>query len=273
MEANEKTYAQFNDTDEITIDLYELFYLFRQKLKYIILAGLIGALLVGGFTYFFIDPQYKATAKMYIVSASSDSVVNLSDLQIGTNLTADYKELILSRPMLESTIQNLGLDFGTGTLQKMLSVTNTSGTRILKITCTSTDPQQARDIANEMVHLAVSWLPAVMSSNEPNIVEEAILPTHRSSPSYSKNALIGAVAAAVLYYGICVVQMLMNDAIVTAEDMERYFGLVPLTSIPEEEDVRDEDYSFKGNGGKRVQKKDPLASLKRKWNKKAAKKS
>ena len=75
------------------IDLLELFYLFRQKLLWILAALVIGGLGVGAFTYFFITPTYEATAKLYIVSASNDSVVNLSDLQIGTSLTADYQEL------------------------------------------------------------------------------------------------------------------------------------------------------------------------------------
>ncbi len=239
MADNERNVGQFREDDEITIDLYELFSLFLQKLKFIIIAALIGAIAVGAYTTLFVAPEYKATAKLYVVSASNDSVVNLSDLQIGTNLTADYKELVLSRPMLESTIRNLNLDKTTGQLLGMLSVSNTSGTRILNITATSTDPQEAKDIANEMAHLAVSWLPEVMESNEPNIVEEAVLPTQRSGPNYVRNAAIGAFALAVICFGFFVVQMLMNDTIVTAEDMEHYFGIVPLTAIPEEEGIDD----------------------------------
>lgn len=255
MEAKENLIARIGDDSEIEIDLYELYLLFLQKLKYIILFALLGGLLTGVFIHYFVKPSYQATAKLYVVSASNDSVVNLSDLQIGTNLTADYKELVLSRPMLESTIKNLSLDITAGQLRSMLQVSNTSGTRILTITTTSHDPEQAMKISNEMVRLAVDWLPAIMESNEPNIVENALLPTHASAPHVKKDAVIGALAAAVLYFGICVIQMLMNDTIATSEDMEHYFGVVPLTSIPEEETIRALDHSFKGSEAKRGWKK------------------
>lgn len=230
---NEKEH--FDNDTEITIDLAELFYLFRRKLLVIIAMAVIGGLCAGLFTRFFIVPRYQATAKLYIVSASNDSVVNLADLQIGTNLTADYNQLVLSRPMLESVIEELHLaELTPSSLEKMLKITNPSGTRILEITATSTDPQQAKDIANEMAKLAVSWLPSVMESNEPNIVEEAILPTTRSSPSYVKNTALGALALSVIYFGICVVKYIFNDTIVTPDQMERSFGALPLSSIPED---------------------------------------
>ena len=235
MDANKR-----NGTDEeVTIDLVEIFYLFRSKIVWILLVAIVGALVAGVFTYFLVTPKYQASSQLYIVSASNDSVVNLSDLQIGTSLTADYKELVLIRPMLESVIHNLGLDMTVKELRGMISVTNTSGTRILKITATTTDPQLSADIANEMATVAVKWLPEVMETNAPNIADYAVVPTARSSPSYSKNVIIGALIAAVAYCAFLVIRLLMNDTIVTAEDMEKYFGAMPLTTIPEEAGVTD----------------------------------
>lgn len=220
---------------EWEIDLYDLFYLFRQKLINVILAFALGGVLVGAFTFFFITPKFEATAKLYIVSASNDSVVNLSDLQIGASLTADYKELVLSRPMLESVMQNIKPNVeDIEKLEKMITVSNPSNTRILSITATSTSPQEAKDIANEMARLAVDWLPEVMESNSPNIAEEAIIPEKKASPSYIKNTIIGAFAFAILYYGWVVLQYLNNDTIRSEEEMEKYFGIIPLAAIPEE---------------------------------------
>ncbi len=230
----------YNQDEEMEIDLFELVFLFRRKLKAIIIVALAAAVLAGAVTYFFIPPKYKATSKLYIVSASSDSVVNLSDLQIATNLTKDYEELILGRPMMESTIKNLGLrDVTYGGLADMISVSNPSGTRILHITATTTDPVLSRDIANEVAKLAVEWLPAVMDSRDPTIAEEAVTPLHKSSPSLKKNMALAGLAGAVLCYGIAVVQYLLDDTISSADDMEKYFGVVPLTSIPEDPAAND----------------------------------
>ena len=234
MDSNERQ-SVIGLEEELEINLYDLFYLFRQKLVGIILATLLGGMIVGLFTYFFIAPKYEATAKLYIVSASNDSVVNLADLQIGASLTADYEELVLSRPMLESVIRNLELDVeGIEELEEMITISNPGDTRILNITATSTDPQEAEQIANEMARLAVDWLPAVMESNTPNIAEEAVIPEKKASPSYTVNTLIGALAFFVLYFGFEVICFLHDDTIRSAEEFERYFGIVPLAAVPEE---------------------------------------
>ena len=224
-----------NRADEIEIDLRELFYLLKQKLLIVVAAFVIGGILAGAATYFLIKPTYKASSLLYVVSASNNSVVNLADLQIGTNLTADYEELLLSRPMMESVIQNLDLEgVSVSGLRGMLSITNKTGTRILQISATTRDPQLSADIANEVAELAITWLPAVMECNEPHVAEEAVAPTHRAGPSYVRNAAIGALVLCLLTYGVFVVQYLYDDSVRTEDDMEKYFGVMPLAVIPEE---------------------------------------
>ena len=221
-----------NRTDEMEIDLRELFYLFRQKLLIIIAAFVVGGMLAGAATYFLIKPTYKASSLLYVVSASNDSVVNLS---------ADYEELLLSRPVMESVLRNLKLRETTSVkeLREMLSITNKSGTRILEISATTGDPKLSADIANEVADLAITWLPAVMECNEPHVAEEAVAPTHRAGPSYVRNTVIGALVLALLVYGVYVVRYLYDDSIRTEEDMEKYFGVTPLAIIPEENDNSD----------------------------------
>lgn len=248
-----------NRTDEMEIDLRELFYLFRQKLLIIIAAFVVGGMLAGAATYFLIKPTYKASSLLYVVSASNNSVVNLADLQIGTNLTADYEELLLSRPMMESVIKNLKLEsVSVNGLRGMLSITNKSGTRILQISAITGDPKLSADIANEVADMAITWLPAVMECNEPHVAEEAVAPTHRAGPSYVRNTVIGALVLALLVYGVYVVQYLYDDSIRTEEDMEKYFGVTPLAIIPEENDNSDGEgkraFSKKVWAGKEKQK-------------------
>lgn len=224
------------DTAE-EFDLLEILLLFRQKLKYIILFAVLGGALAGCYSRFFITPTYMATAKIYMVSASRDSVVNLSDLQLGSNLASDYKELILSRPMLESVVQNLNLSVSPAALRRSMSIVNTESSRILSIRAVSPNPQLSANIANEFAHQAVSWLPEVMDTNAPNIAEEAIPPTSKYAPNNTRNAMLGAVVCAVAYFAFCVIRYLLDDTIKSAEDMERYFGIMPLASIPEEAEI------------------------------------
>ena len=106
--------APLSDTvEEMEIDLLDLAYVLLDKVHYIILCLLAGAVLLNAFSFFCIQPTYQATAKMYVVSASNDSVVDLTDLNIGTSLTSDYEQLMLSYPVLDQVISDLGLDMET----------------------------------------------------------------------------------------------------------------------------------------------------------------
>lgn len=215
------------------IDLVEVFYLLWGHLWQIIACLIAGAGVAFAVTYFLITPLYQATARIYIVSASNDSVVNLSDLQIGASLTADYQELLLSRPLLQDVIGNLGLEMDYKKLEGMISITNTSDTRILKIVVTAPDPQQAADIANELVTQASIYLPQIMETDPPNLVESAIVPSAKSSPSYSRNTVLGAMLGVILCCSVLLVRYLMNDTFVTPDDIAKYFGIQPLATIPE----------------------------------------
>ena len=224
---------------EDEIDLVELFYLLWGHAWQIILCLILGAGLALGYTKLLVTPLYQATSSIYIVSASNNSVVNLTDLQIGAQLTADYQELILSRPLLEDVIRNLeltnaeGEPMSTNALKNMIAISNTADTRILKVTVTSSDPQESADIANELIDQACIYLPQIMETEEPNLVEEAIPPTAKSSPSTARNVLIGGLLGACLACGVLVVRYLMNDTFVTPDDVAKYLGVQPLAVIPE----------------------------------------
>ena len=107
------------------------------------------------FTKEFVTPMFEATSKIYIIATSKDSVVDLSDLQIGTNLTSDYIELMYNRPMLEEAIEDLKLDMEPNDLAKLIRVTNPANTRQLNITVASPDPNQAMKISNEIAAQAI----------------------------------------------------------------------------------------------------------------------
>ena len=214
-----------NDKSEEEIDLVEVFYLLWGHIVQIIACFLVGAVLAFGFTFFFVTPKYQASSSIY--------VVNLTDLQIGSQLTADYQELMLSRPLLQDVIKNLDLDVTYRQLEKQISISNTSSTRILTVTVTDTDPQRAADIANELVKQARIYLPKIMETETPNLVEDAVVPSQKYSPSYAKNTTLGALLGAVLCCGVLLVQYLMNDTLETPDAVAKYLGIQPLTTIPE----------------------------------------
>ena len=232
--------------EETEIDLIDLAWALLDKIHYIVLCFLIGAVIMNAYSYFLVRPTYKSTAKMYVVSASKNSVVDLDALNIGTSLTADYEQLMLSYPVLEQVINKLNLDMDSDTLAKMITLENPTDTRILNINVVSTDPKSARDIANTLMDVSVDYLPMTMSTNATNVAQKAKLADHKDGPSYTKYTMIGALAGAFLYCMYLVVKYLMDDTIHTADDMEKYFDIVPLAVIPDVEELASEKQQKKG---------------------------
>ncbi len=228
------------DSRELEIDLLEIGYLLLGKWRYLALCVLAGAVLFNAFAYFCIAPTYTSTSKLYVVSSSSDSVVDLTDLNIGNSLTADYEELILSYPMLDIVIDHLELDMTSQELANLIRLTNPSDTRILQIAVTTTDPQLSADIANEVAEAAAKYLPETMSTMAPNIAQEARPARHRTGPSYTRYTLIGAFLGLVLCAALIIALYLMDDTIHSGQELEKAFGYVPLTEIPTSEQLLDE---------------------------------
>lgn len=223
-----------NDSEEEEIDLSEIAYLLWGHILDIIGFLLGGAIIAFLITFFLIAPKYTATAKMYILTSGTNSVVDLSALQISSQLKADYQELITSRSILEDVISGLNLqDLTVEDLEGMIVIDNPSDTRILNVSVTTTDPQLSADISNELVDRAKTYLPEVMKTDEPSIFEHAEVPESKSSPSLKKNVLIGAFGSAVLYMGYLVVRHLMDDTFKTPDEINKYYGVQPLAVIPE----------------------------------------
>ena len=89
--------------DEITIDLAELFGVLWHWIWLILLV----ALLLGGAAYafskFVIPEEFQSTTKIYVLDKESGSggQSTYTDLQVGSQLTKDYAELITSRTVIE----------------------------------------------------------------------------------------------------------------------------------------------------------------------------
>ena len=218
---------------EMEIDLLELLAYYRGRLIWIVLGFLAGALAAGLITFYLITPQYTATSKMYMVSSYSQSVVDLTDLNIGQSLSKDYVELLKTRPIIESVIEEQGLDYNYSELLSMLSMSTVSDTRIIAIRATSKDPEEAMNIANALADKGVKELPKLMETPQPHIAEYAIIPINPSSPSLTKNIMIGALIGMIIMVGIFTIQFMLDDTFKTADDIEREFGVIPLTVIPE----------------------------------------
>lgn len=220
------------NTDEIEIDLLELIQVLFSRIWLILSAGLFLALVCFAVSKFLMTPTYQSTTKIYILNKTESSTVTYSDVQMGTQLTKDYAELISSRYVLEEVIQELGLNTDYKGLLKQVGVTTPSDTRIVAITVEDTDSVQAMNIANCIREVASDHIQNVMDIEAVNVVETANMPTEKSGPACMKWTLIGAVLGCVILCAVVLTEYLLDDTIKSSEDVEKYLGLSTLGLIP-----------------------------------------
>ena len=98
-----------NVKNEIEIDLRGLFSAILNRLTIIILVGI----LVGGvafvYTQYFVDQQYVAKTKVYILNKQDENqqYITSQDLVLATYLAKDYESLIVTDPVLEEVKKEL----------------------------------------------------------------------------------------------------------------------------------------------------------------------
>jgi len=226
---------KYDVNDEMEIDLKELFFELLNNWVMIVTSMVLVALIAFCVSKFIMVPQYQSTSELYVFSKGVD-ISNLVALQTGTNLTNDYIVVITDRPVLEQVIKNLDLEESYGALKGKITINNPTSSRILQITVTDTDPQRAKLIADEVANVSALFIEEKMEQDKPNVISYGYSDGGAVSPNVKMNTVLGAAIGAFLAMAIVIVSYLMNDTIMSAEDIERKLGLNVLGTLPLEEE-------------------------------------
>jgi len=231
------------------INLMDLFYRLAAGWKIIVCAAIICAVIAGVYTVYFVTPMYRATSIIYVLSP--ESILNMASLQLGTALTSDYIKVFDMWEVHEAVIANLNLNYTYTQMREHLTVTNSTGTRMLDISFTSPSPAEAAAIANEYAKVSSEYIQETMSTDKPNIMSLALEPANPISPSRTRNILLGFGLGAVLASIIITVRFLTDDKIKTADEIRDCAGLVTLAVVPIDESAAPAPENEKTKGRKK----------------------
>jgi capsular polysaccharide biosynthesis protein len=117
-------------------------------------------------------------------------------------------------------------------LKKYLTITNENDTRILQLSVEQPNPKLAKKVVDTLAAVSSAYIADKMEVQAPKIVEVGEVPIRPTSPSLMKNVVIGFLLGALLMIAFITVQVMMNDSVVTDEDVEKYLQLTTLASIP-----------------------------------------
>ena len=189
-------------------------------------------------TYFFIQPTYPSTTRIYVVNQATDNN-NLSaqDLQAGTFLVKDYKEIITSNDVLSEVIKDEKLNMTEAELAKMISVDIPTDTRLISISVKAKTGQDAQVLANKVREVASKKIKNVTKVDDVTTLGEAKLPSSPSSPNIKRNVLLGAILGGFVAIVAVLVREVLDDRIRRPEDVEDVLGMTLLGIIPDTDKI------------------------------------
>lgn len=183
--------------------------------------------------YYVIMPVYTATTSLYVLNRqTTENVINYSDLQSSALLTADYRELILSKRVLSAVADEFSLEADTMRDDFNIEVTSANNTRVIKISVTSEDPVLAANLANAIGKEFSITVVEIMDANNVNFVDFAEPPLEPSAPKKLLTIALAGLTALMLSIGIALLIEMLNTTIRTVEDVEKALGLTVLARIP-----------------------------------------
>lgn len=222
------------EQNTIEIDVFQLVKsLWKRKLMILIVALVTGA---GAFAYstFIVKPEYTSTTRIYVVNRNQGDKPGLTnqDLQAGTYLVKDYREIILSQDVLEEVVSDLKLDLTPKGLANKIKVTVPVDTRIVSISVNDRVPEEASRIANSLREVAAQKIISITRVSDVTTLEEARPAISPSSPNIKRNTLIGFLAGVIGTSVIVLHIELLDTRVKRPEDIENTLQMTLLGVVP-----------------------------------------
>ena len=223
------------EQNTMEIDVFHLLkILWKRKILNALVAIVAGALAFA-YSAFIVKPEFTSTTRIYVVNRNQGDKPGLTnqDLQAGSYLVKDYKEIILSQDVLEKVIANLKLGATVKELAKKIQVTVPVDTRIVSIVVKDHQPEEASRIANAVRDVAAEKIISVTRVSDVTTLEDARPAVNPSSPNIRRNTLLAfLVCAGVMIVAVLLIELL-DDRVKRPEDVEEVMQVSLLGIIPD----------------------------------------
>lgn len=255
--------------EEIEIDFGRVFRSVVNRSWLVALVSIVLAILAFVGTYFFIAPSYESSAMFYVNNNAlsvGDASFSISsgDLSTSRNLVESYIVILNTRETLNDVIDYAGVTRKYPEIKKMISAVSVNETEIFEVVVTSSDPKEAEAIADAIAYVLPKRIGTIIEGTSAKIVDSAVVPSKPSSPSYSKNTVVGFLLGFVLSVGIIALREIFDVTIRTEEDVMQVCKHPILASVPDmTAPSKGSSYYANSGAGRKKKKKGAYAPTKK----------
>lgn len=218
--------------EELEIDLSKLLKLLKKNIKGIVFTTIVCAIVLFVFTFFFIEKKYASTATIFITPKITDQgTIDTNSANTNSKMVNNYMELLKGENILSKVADQLSIS-DVNTLKGSISVTNTSGSEVIKVTATTKDPKRSQQVAESTVNTFFDEMKDRLNIENLTIIDSPKINESAVSPNLKLNTLIGALIGMLLSCGIVFLRYLLDKRLRTREEAENFLGIPVLVEIP-----------------------------------------
>lgn len=234
------------------VDIITLLRVLWHRIWLILLAALISGILCFVWARFLITPTYEASVLMYVNNAQDSSKpISNSELSAAQSLVDTYVVILNSRTTLDQVRAAANVSYSDYALQKMISAQSVNSTEVFRIIVTSTEPREARDIANIIAQVLPSRISEVVEGSSVRVVDYAQLPTAQAAPNVTMYTGLGVLAGLLVMCVIVLLQKLFDNQIRSEDDLRQACPQIPVLAVIPELLQHTEGYGYGyGRSGK-----------------------
>lgn len=237
------------NTESREIDLLQMASALVKKWWVIAVATVLAGVIAFGYTRLGITPKYEASVMFYVNNSSISGKLSLADLNAAEKSVKTYCTILESRLSLEEVIREGNFNYTYEQLNKMIDSQAVNGTEIFSVTVTSSNPQEACDIANTIASVLPQKVADLMEGAKVKVVDYAVVPQTKSSPSTPKNTVLGMLVGFVLSAGVIILLEMFNDTINSEEWLVTTYGdEIPLLSVVPDVNAKSDRRYYKYGG-------------------------
>lgn len=216
------------------IDIKRILKIAFSKKLLIILILLFSITLGYVYSYYYKKPEYQSSVKILLVADENkeDKELTQTDLNINSSLISTYSNIAKSTNVLEKTISNLGLNMSADELQKNVTAKQIDTTQFLKITVTNSNPETAKNIANELANVFTEQIKEIYNIQNISIVDPAEVENTPSNVNHAKDMIIAVAGGVFASIVMVMIVYMFDDTIKSPKDIEETVKIRSIGSLP-----------------------------------------
>lgn len=220
------------------LNISDLLNILRARWLTLLIVGVLTAAIGFCYSYFFIVPQYRASAKM-MVDTRTDFTTSITSSQLSTakQLALTYAEVIKTNAILNPVIEELGLEESFGSLNSKFTVSVVEDTQMLQLYIVDTDPDRALKIIEKIVELAPGIMNEKFSSSYILSVDIPVVTSSPISPNIPRNTVFAFIVGFAGVYIYFLIKRLLDNKFKSADDIGRILDIPVLGVIPALENI------------------------------------